>query len=125
MDRPLCRIIYAIAIVALRDTPAWQCTNTLLPAFRASSVEKKKRDYYLITFGKEVKRDNFLNKFNVFIFVSWNKNLILDVHFRQRYNILYHLLDRNLVELNSCPDWIYLSGHELLLHEFMFVLRHG
>ena len=41
MDRPLCRIMYAIAIVALRDTPAWQCTNTLLPAFRASSARQK------------------------------------------------------------------------------------
>lgn len=41
IDKPLCRIMYAMAIVALRDTPAWQCTNTLLPAFRASSVREK------------------------------------------------------------------------------------
>lgn len=41
MDRPLCRIMYAMAIVALRDTPAWQCTSTLLPAFRASSARKQ------------------------------------------------------------------------------------
>lgn len=94
MDRPLCRIIYAIAIVALRDTPAWQCTNTLLPAFRASSVEKKK---IIINFTF----NNFLNKFNSFSYSYFKiKIWILDVHFRQHYifyNILYHLylLDRN------------------------------
>lgn len=35
-------IMYAIAIVALRDTPAWQCTNTFEPLFRAFSEIKKK-----------------------------------------------------------------------------------
>jgi hypothetical protein len=30
-------MMYAMAIVADRDTPAWQCTSTLAPLFRASS----------------------------------------------------------------------------------------
>lgn len=33
----LCFMMYAMAMVADRDTPAWQCTRTLAPLFRASS----------------------------------------------------------------------------------------
>lgn len=39
-DNDLYRITYAIAIVALREMPAWQCNNTVDPLIRASSVNK-------------------------------------------------------------------------------------
>jgi hypothetical protein len=42
--------MYAMAIVADRDTPAWQCTSTLAPLFRASSetaVHKRHKHVYL------------------------------------------------------------------------------
>jgi TM2 domain-containing membrane protein YozV len=41
MVSSLCFMIYAMAIVADRETPAWQCTSTLAPLFRASSETKQ------------------------------------------------------------------------------------
>jgi hypothetical protein len=37
MVSSLCFMMYAMVIVADRDTPAWQCTSTLAPLLRASS----------------------------------------------------------------------------------------
>lgn len=41
-DSDLYRITYAIAMVALREMPAWQCNKTVDPFNRASSIRKKK-----------------------------------------------------------------------------------
>lgn len=38
-DNDLYRITYAMAIVALREIPAWQCSNTVDPLRRASSAK--------------------------------------------------------------------------------------
>lgn len=40
IDNCLYFIMYAIAIVALRDTPAWQWTKTLAPFFLAASANR-------------------------------------------------------------------------------------
>lgn len=42
-ESDLYRITYAIAIVALREMPAWQCNNTVDPLTRASSTKDKKK----------------------------------------------------------------------------------
>jgi len=51
MEMFRCRITYAMAMVGDRDTPAWQCTSTLPPVFRAPSAEQREHerfDYYFI-----------------------------------------------------------------------------
>lgn len=40
-DNDLYRITYAIAMVALREMPAWQCNKTVDPLSRASSTRRK------------------------------------------------------------------------------------
>lgn len=40
-ESDLYRITYAIAIVALREIPAWQCNKTVDPLIRASSAMEK------------------------------------------------------------------------------------
>lgn len=47
-ESDLYRITYAIAIVALREIPAWQCNKTVDPLIRASSAMEKTKKNRLV-----------------------------------------------------------------------------